>query len=119
MCGELLRHMYRGRSAADVCQEEYSSTLIKFGFLQGLGVPNVFRHAERQIMCTIHGDDFALCGPAEDLDRLEKALAEECEKSVGPHLGPGVHDPKEARAINRVIRWHEGYIEYEADPRQA
>ncbi len=38
---------------------------------------------------------------------------------MGPRLGPGPNDAKEGRALNRVIRWCEDRIEYEAGPRQA
>ena len=93
--------------------------MIRLGFVQGLGVPNVFRHEGRQIMCTVHGDDFTSCGPAEELDWFEAALAKGYELSIGPRLGPGPDDAKEPLALNRVIRWHEGHFEYKADPRQA
>ena len=35
MCGQLLRHMYGTRPAADGWQEEYSTLLIRLGFHQG------------------------------------------------------------------------------------
>ena len=43
-CAELLRHMYGTRPAADGWQEEYSTALVRMGFVQGLASPNVFRH---------------------------------------------------------------------------
>ena len=39
--------------------------------------------------------------------------------SLAERPGPGADDGKEARALNRVVRWCEDRIEYEADPRQA
>ena len=69
-------------------------------------------------MCSVHGDDFMSSGPKDALDWYEASLAEEYEISVGPRLGPGRADAKEGRALNRVIRWCEDRIEYEADPRQ-
>ena len=119
MCGELLRHMYGTRSAADGWQEEYSTTLVRMGFVQGFGHPNVFHHRERGIACSVHGDDFTSAGPADSLDWLESSIAAEYEITLGPRLGPGPGDAKEARALNRVITWHEDRVEYEADPRQA
>ena len=35
MCAQLVRHTYGTRGAVDRLQEEYSNTLIGFGFLQG------------------------------------------------------------------------------------
>ena len=49
---------------------------------------------------------------------MEAAIEEEYEITIGPRLGPGPADAKEARALNRVVRWRDGQIEYEADPRQ-
>ena len=43
----LLRHMYGTRMAADVWQEEYSTTLIALGFTQRDACPDLFRHAAR------------------------------------------------------------------------
>ena len=119
MCGELLRHMYGTRPAADGWQEEYSTLLVRLGFKQGTGSANVFRHAARKISVSVHGDDFTATGPADALDWYESAVASEYEIAVGPRLGPGPNDAKETRVLNRVITWHSDRIEYEADPRQA
>ena len=118
MCGELLRHMYGTRMAADGWQEEYSTLLIRLGFRQGASCPNVFHHESKQIACSVHGDDFTSSGPKPALDWLEKSIAEGYEITIGPRLGPGPNDAKEARSLNRVIRWCDDRIEYEADPRQ-
>ena len=93
--------------------------MIRLGFAQGLGVPNVFRLEFRQVMCAVHGDHVTSCGSAEELDWFETALAEGYALSIGYRLGPGPDDAKEARALNRIIRLHEGHFEYEADLRQA
>ncbi len=117
-CARLLRHMYGTRMAADGWQEEYSTLLIRLGFAQGTSCPNVFYHAEKTITCSVHGDDFTASGPKDALDWLETSIAEEYEITVGPRLGPGPNDAKEARALNRVVRWCADRVEYEADPRQ-
>ncbi len=118
MCAQLLRHMYGTRMAADGWQEEYSTLLVRLGFTQGAGCPNVFHHQQRRIMCSVHGDDFTSSGPADALDWFEEEVGREYELSIGPRIGPGPKDAKEGRALNRVIRWCDGHIEYEADPRQ-
>ena len=41
------------------------------------------------------------------------------ELPVGGRLGPGITDSKEAAVLNRVVRWTDEGLEYEADPRQA
>ena len=117
-CGQLLRHMYGTRGAADGWQEEYSTMLVRLGFRQGNACPNLFHHPSRGIALSVHGDDFTSSGPKPGLDWLEASVAKEYEITVSPRLGPGEQDAKEGRALNRVIRWCSTHIEYEADPRQ-
>ena len=118
MCARLLRHMYGTRAAADGWQEEYSTLLVSLGFRQGDASPNVFHHAERAIVTSVHGDDFTSCGPADSLDWLEAEMAHKYELTISPRMGPGPQDAKEGRVLNRVIRWCDGRLEYECDPRQ-
>ena len=40
------------------------------------------------------------------------------ELTVGGRLGPGPSDAKEVSILNRIVRWADQGIEYEADPRQ-
>ena len=118
-CGELLRHLYGTRPAADGWQEEYSTMLIRLGFAQGTASANVFVHHERKVAVSVHGDDLTATGPADSLDWYEAAVSVEYEVKVGPRLGPGAGDAKEMRVLNRVVTWHDDRVEYEADPRQA
>ncbi len=67
----------------------------------------------------VHGDDFTTVGAKCDLDWLESKMQEHYELTIQPRLGPAPHDAKEAVILNRVIRWTDRGIEYEADPRQA
>ena len=118
--GELLRHMYGTRLAADGWQEEYSSFLVsKLHFVQGVSTPCVFRHPDKQIVVSVHGDDFTAAGAAEDLDWYESQISKAYEITIQPRLGPGDEDAKEAVVLNRIIRWTSTGVEYEADPRQA
>ena len=119
-CARLLRHMYGTRAAADGWQEEYSSFLVEtLGFAQGTSSPCVFRHPSRQLVVSVHGDDFTTAGAKDDLDWYEGAIKEKYECTIQPRLGPGEHDGKEAVVLNRIVRWTPDGIEYEADPRQA
>ena len=117
-CGLLLRHMYGTRRAADGWQEECSTSLVEMGFVQGEACPNLFRHELRGILCSVHGDDFTSSGPADALDWMEEEVQKRYEVTLQPRLGPGPHDAKEVRVLNRIIRWKDDRIEYEADPRQ-
>ena len=53
------------------------------------------------------------------MDWFERTLESHYELRKGGRLGPGKDDQKAGLILNRVIRWIERGIEYEADPRQA
>ena len=89
------------------------------GFIQGMASPRVFHHPTRNIVCSVHGDDFTAAGSKPELDWFEATLKESYELTVGGRLGPGPKDDKETIVLGRVIRWTDQGIEYEADPRQA
>ena len=110
--------MYGTRRAADGWQSEYSSTLRELGFLQGAASACVFMHPSRQLVCSVHGDDFTVAGPCSGLNWFESAMKAKYELTVGGRLGPGPNDAKEVSVLNRIIRWTAKGIEYEADPRQ-
>ena len=50
---------------------------------------------------------------------LKGELEQHYELTEAHRLGPGAEDDKEARVLNRIVRWTDAGIEYEADPRQA
>ena len=91
----------------------------KLRFRQGISSPCVFRHSTRQLIVTVHGDDFTSVGAKRDLDWFETAMEEHYELTKQPRLGPAPQDAKEATVLNRVIRWTDKGLEYEADPRQS
>ena len=119
LVGLLLRHMYGTRRAADGWQQEYSTSLIEMGFVQGISCACVFYHKERQLRTTVHGDDFTTTGPKVSQDWLEEELRRRYELTAAPRLGPGKDDAKEGLILNRVVRWTDSGLELEADPRQA
>ena len=69
-CALLLRHMYGTRGAADGWQEEYITMLVRNGFKQGNACPNLFRHPENDIVCSVHGDDSTSSGSNTALDLM-------------------------------------------------
>ena len=109
--------MYGTRRAAEGWQEEYSSFLRGLGFVQGSASACVFRHPERHVVVSVHGDDFTASGAKPMLDWFEQGMRARYELTVGGRLGPGPSDDKEATVLNRVVRWGLHRIEYEADPR--
>ena len=111
--------MYGTKAAADGWQQEYSGFLRSIGFDQGAACPCLFVNVERQLAVSVHGDDFTTTGPKCEIDWFEKLLEERYELKKGGRLGPAPTDCKELTILNRVMRWTERGVEYEADPRQA
>ena len=54
-----------------------------------------------------------------DLDWFEEDTKNKYQLTIGPCLGPGDNDAKEATVLNQVLRWTSEGLEYEAGPRQA
>ena len=107
MCGFLLKHMYGTQAAADGWQQEYAGFMVELGFQQGAASPCVFVHHERNIMTSVHGDDFTSCGAKRQLDWFEDALEGRYELKRGGRLGPGKGDAREISVLNRILRWTE------------
>ena len=112
--------MYGTRKAGAGWHVEISGTLTdKLGFTKGDASACIFRHPERGIECSIHGDDLSAQGPKSELDWYKQELEKTYELKEGARLGPGANDDKESRMLNRIVRWTNEGIEYEADPRQS
>ena len=67
---------------------------------------------------SVHGDDFTAAGSKTDLDWYEAEMKKHYELTTQPRLGPAPNDGKEGVVLNRIIRWCDHGLEYEADPRQ-
>ena len=119
MCGLLLKHMYGTRRAADGWHCEYAGQLVKtLGFEVGDASACVFYHKDRDLRCSVHGDDLTTVGEKRHLDWYRAELEKLYELKESARLGPAVGDDKEATVLNRVVRWTTDGLEYEADPRQ-
>ena len=62
MVGLLLVHLCVTRAAADGWHCEYSGLLEELGFVKGDASACIFRHHLRNIVCSVHGDDFTSSG---------------------------------------------------------
>ena len=110
--------LYGTRDAAQNWAKEYSNFLRTLGFVQGVASPCNFRHSNRELYITVHGDDFTITGPYQELQWLEEKFSGKYEIR-SEYLGPeGVCKP-ELRILNRVLRWTSTGIEYEPDQRHA
>ena len=116
--GKLNLSLYGTRDAAQNWAIEYTETLKSLGFKCGLASPCNFHNAARDISVTVHGDDFTATGDERSLTWFKSALSRKYDIKHSM-LGPGDQDLKEVRVLNRVIRWTDESIEYEADQRHA
>ena len=111
--GRLDLSLYGTRDAAQNWSIEYTQTLRAAGFIVGKASPCNFRHSTRDLIVTVHGDDFTSSGSEEDLVWLRDALKTKYEiKST--ILGPEGHHAQEVKVLGRSLRWTEAGIEYEA-----
>ena len=119
MCGLLLKSLYGTRDAAANWAEAYTRVLTEeLGFAKGESSPCSFHHADRDIKVVVHGDDFVSEGPKANLLWMDKAMRKHFELKT-EILGPDVREVKEVRILNRVLRWEEHGISWEADQRHA
>ena len=118
--GLLKKHMYGTRRAADGWHCEYAGRLVReMGFTVGDASACVFYHEQRDLRCSVHGDDLTTVGSKVNLDWFRRELEKYYELKEPHRLGPGPNDDREALVLNRVVRWTKDGLEMEADPRQA
>ena len=65
----------------------------------------------------VHGDDFTFQGSRAHLEWIRVHMEKLFLCKVEGIMGSGAGELKEARILNRVIRWGKDGIRYEADPR--
>ncbi len=79
-----MKHTYGTRNAGDGWHEEISSKLAeKLGFSKGDASACIFRHPERAIECSTHGDDLSAAGPKDALDWYKEELQKTYELEEG------------------------------------
>ena len=102
-CGRLVMSMYGTRDAALNWSSEYTSTLLKDGFVQGRANPCLFRHPVTDVAVMVHGDDFVAVGTAQHLVTTRKVLEDKYRLKV-ELLGDGPGCVEEIRILNKVVR---------------
>ena len=117
-CARLKMSMYGTKAAAQNWQREVQNTMRSLGFKMGKSSSVVFYHPKKDIKTLVHGDDFVSSGRPEDLAWLRTQMETKYEITttvLGPHDGM----KREVKVLNRMLRWHEQGISYEADERHA
>ena len=88
--------------------------MFSLGFEVGLGSPCNFKHVQRQVSVTVHGDDFTSTGTEANLKWFEAGLAA-AFKIKTEMMGPKKRHLQKVRILNRVLSWTATGITYEAD----
>lgn len=116
MVAQLNLSLYGTRDAAHNWTKEYTRFLLAAGFTAGRASPCNFYYEKRGMALIVHGDDFTISGPEEDLNWLHSLFASTWDVTA-TLLGPESHHKQDMKVLNRCIRWTAQGIEYEADPR--
>ena len=116
--GRLNLSLYGTRDAAQNWSQEYTAYLRREGFEVGKASPCNFKHSHRELVVTVHGDDFTATGPEEDLQWFKKTMAALYEVKVSL-LGPEEHMSQEVRILNRTLAWTADGVTYEPDSKHA
>ena len=114
MVGKLNLSLYGTRDAALNWTKEYTRALDEIGFVKGMASACNFRHVQRDVKVTVHGDDFLVTGSLSDLLWLQNKCGSKYE--IKTHL-LGPEDEQQIKILNRVVRWSLHGLEYEADHR--
>lgn len=97
-------------------QDEFTSTFVNSGFVNGRTSPRNFHHPVRQISVFVHRDDFTPTGPKQQLTWFKTILDHiyECKRHSP---GPDKDEEDSIRLLNRVVCWSNDGITYEVDQR--
>jgi hypothetical protein len=76
-------------------------------------------HAERDLRCVVHGDDFYFIRNDMNLAWIYGLMREWYEVKMRGILGPDSGDVKRVEILNRWLEWKETGIELKADPKHA
>ena len=79
-------------------------------------IKNIIKY--KMIATSVHGNDFASCGPKLFLDWMKNAIAVHYKIRMGPRMGPEHYDARDWRVLKRIIGWLDDSIKYEYDFQQ-
>ena len=112
---ELAMSLYGTQDAAANWEAEYTKTLLRGGFVQGLASGCHFFHAATKVKLMVHGDDFVAVGDKAGLDGTEKTLLAAYECKV-QRLGWQRGMARQARILGRIVSLHDDGVDVEPDP---
>ena len=81
-------HMYGTRRAADGWHCKCFDTLEEMGFQRGESSACVFWHKEKQLLSSVHGDDFTVLASEDRSDWFRGEISKRFEVKFRGRLGP-------------------------------
>ena len=87
------------------------------GFVGGEASPCCFYTETGDVACVVHVGDLTFEGPPDALKTIAENMQMFWIINVRATLGPDASEDKEVSILNRVVRWTEDCLLYEADPR--
>ena len=118
-CAKLRRCLHGTRDAPARWEAYLTEHLEKLGFQLGVASTCCFKHATRDLRCVVHGDDFVCVGSDADLQWVRKDIEPNILLKVVGKLGPDQTHLQDIRVLNRILRWQDDGVRYEADTRHA
>ena len=70
----------------------------------------VFKHPQKQLMCSVHGDDFATVGPKKSLHWFKDELTKRYGLKEAARIGGGATNDIEGRVLNRIVAASRGCL---------
>ena len=90
--GLQVRCVYGTHDAGAIWMETYRAVMVNGRSTPGIASPCIHYQDERDLTCVIHGDAFTTLGNDEQLDWMEKMLAESFEIKLRGRWERGVLD---------------------------
>ena len=102
--------LYGTRDAAQNWCREYSGFLVGIGFVKDKASPCNFVHASKELLLSVHGDEFTITGPRNQVEWLKAKFQGKYEGKTTT-LGMAEDLEKEARGLNRTFRFTKTAVE--------
>ena len=106
MVGRLNKAMHGTRAAAVSWERTYRQHLEEIGFRCGASSPCTFYNESRDLRLVVHGDDYTILGPDNELTWFTKQMQARYEIKVRGKLGPDPNDDRSIRILNRCVAWN-------------
>ena len=102
--GKLLEALYGTRPAAASWGDELRKGLVSCSLTVGTLSRCCFHNELCSVAGTVHGDDFFVAGPRQDVAKMGATLGKRWE-TRDQMIGPKPSDQKELCILNRTLRW--------------